>query len=254
MSHIGVSILLPHYRTESLARLCLRSIRHYTRGDYEVIVIDNNSGADPALDYLRQVKWIRLIERGPEVSHDPATAHKEALNVGLAAARHPLVLSLHTDTIVIHPRWLPWLCAEINKNSSIAAVGSYKLRLRSPIRLWADQIVSHLSGGRQQPYIRSHCALYKKSVLSELGVDFSGRNTAGLDLHNALTEAGHKAVLIPSITMLKYLVHLNHGTMVLHPSLGGLKQKTVRRGLDRINTFLDQPIIQSIYNQDKLDH
>lgn len=90
-----------------------------------MIVIGNNSGGDPALDYLRQVKWMRLIERGAEVSDDPATAHKEALNVGLAAARYPLVLSLHTDTIAIHRRWLRWLTEQINQQPSIAAVGSY---------------------------------------------------------------------------------------------------------------------------------
>jgi hypothetical protein len=48
----------------------LRSIRRFTRDvPYEVIVVDNGS-KDDSLEYLRSLKWIRLIERGdstPEI-------------------------------------------------------------------------------------------------------------------------------------------------------------------------------------------
>lgn len=90
-------------------------------------------------------------------------------------------------------------------------------------------------------------------MLSQTGIDFAGVNTAGLDLHNAITAAGYKTVLIPPATMLNYLAHLNHRTLVLHPSLGGLKQKTVDRGMRRINQFLAEAGIQSIYNDQSLD-
>ena len=56
------TICIINYKTELLTKLCLRSIRKFTRTPYQVIVVDNNS-CDESLTYLRQVKWIHLIER-----------------------------------------------------------------------------------------------------------------------------------------------------------------------------------------------
>ena len=52
-----VSIVVPHYQTPELAKLCLRSIRKFTAGiPCEVIVVDNASRDGTALEYLRQVE------------------------------------------------------------------------------------------------------------------------------------------------------------------------------------------------------
>ena len=57
----AVTILIPHFQTLELIRLCLRSIRMMTGGEYRVVVLDNGS-QDASLDYLRSVPWIELVE------------------------------------------------------------------------------------------------------------------------------------------------------------------------------------------------
>ena len=56
------AICIVNYKTLDFTRLCLRSIRKFTEYPYEIIVVDNNS-RDESLEYLKSLKWIRLIER-----------------------------------------------------------------------------------------------------------------------------------------------------------------------------------------------
>ena len=58
------AICIVNYKTADFTRLCLRSIRKFTRYPYETIVVDNDS-QDESLDYLKCLNWIRLIERQP---------------------------------------------------------------------------------------------------------------------------------------------------------------------------------------------
>lgn len=256
MTKPQVSIIIPHYQTESLSRLCLRSIRRYTTDiPYEVIVVDNASKDGASLDYLRQVEWIRLIERTDNVSPLAADAHKEALDVGIAASTAPYVMSFHTDTIPIAPGWLGWMLQQINRQPDIAAVGTYKLE-RKPLKSlehWAKSLLGRQSE-KDSHYIRSHCALYRNDVLDELGlrfVDEIGRTT-GQGIHQKLVESGYQAVLLPVGAMLRHVVHLNHGTMVMIPQLGARKS-TIRKGTGRINRFFNRTDVRQTYHDESLD-
>lgn len=252
----GVSIIIPHYKTEILAKLCLRSIRRYTKKPLcEVIVVDNASSGDPSLDYLRRLKWIRLIERDPD-RISPSDAHKQAVDIGIAEARFPYILSFHTDSIPIHEDWLGYLVGVLQKED-LSAVGSYKLELKSPWQTLlkkAKGLVQRSIGAApdNSPYVRSHCALYRRDILQKLGLRFLSDDTAGRNIHWGLVHAGYKVKILPSEELLRYLVHLNHGTMVLRPELGARK-KTIRRGLSRIESFLAQPRIRRIYDDASLD-
>ncbi len=255
-----VSIIIPHHKTEKLARLCLRSIRYYTRDiDYEVIVVDNNSQSDISLDYMKNVSWIKLIER-KEVSKDYAQAHKEAMDIGISHSKAPYVLALHTDTIAIHPQWLQWLLSSMIDDETVGAVGSYKLEIKASWQIFFKKLEHYLclnktaaEGSEQNPlYIRSHCALYRKDLLTKLNLCFVSPDTAGRNIHFGLIEAGYQAKLHPIHEKLKYIVHLNHGTMVMRPELGARK-KTIRKGLSRIERFMNSPKILQIYSNSLLD-
>ncbi|HUX15684.1 MAG TPA: glycosyltransferase, partial [Phycisphaerae bacterium] len=117
------SIVIPHYQTEELMRLCLRAIRRLTAHPFEAIVVDNNSG-DGSLNYLRRVGWIRLIERGGEAETDVVRAHASAMDAGLRAARGRWLVSLHTDTIVRREGWMASLIARLEAEPRAAALGS----------------------------------------------------------------------------------------------------------------------------------
>lgn len=254
-----VSIIVPHFQTPELARLCLRSIRRHTpRVPYEVIVVDNQSKDGRSLEVLRQVQWIRLIERTDNVGW-LGLGHKEAMDLGIEAARGRYVMAFHTDTIPIRDDWLEFHVQAIEADPKIAAVGTYKLEIKSPwsglaralenLRFW-----KRTDASKDEPYIRSHCALYRKDVLAKLGLKYNDpeNDTAGRAIHFGLIRAGWRAELLSVDDTLERVVHLNHGTMVMLPELGA-KGKTIRRGRSRISKFLLQPQIQALMRDDSLD-
>ena len=258
MSEPVVSIIIPHYQTEMLARLSLRSIRRYTtRTPYEVVVVDNGSADGASLEYLRGVKWIKLIERTQGISDIPGEAHKEALDAGIAASAGEFVLSFHTDTVPIRDGWLAWLVRQVEARERIGAAGTYKLERKKPFKRLEHWFKSLSRRGEipraERPYIRSHCALYRRSVLEELGLKFVDETTAtGQGVHLAIEDGGYESVLLPVGEMLRRVVHLNHGTMVLIPQLGARKS-TIRKGHGRIDRFLDRPEVREILQDDSLD-
>lgn len=257
-----VSIIVPHLQTPALAQLCLRSIRYWTHDvDYEVIVIDNGSTDGASLEYLRQVKWIKLIERTDNIGA-VGVGHKEAIDIGIDAGAAPLILAFHTDTIPIREDWLSWHVAQIQTDDKIASVGTYKLEIKSPLQLWLKKLESlgpandrrQANIGDHEPYIRSHCALYRRAALAALNLRYNdGENTAaGLQVHRALVAGGYECRLLDVAETLKRVVHLNHGTMALLPQLGA-RQRTIRKGRSRIDRFLARPAVQAVFNDASLD-
>src|SRR5262249_48137555 len=117
-----VTILIPHYKTLALTKLCLRLIRKFTDPvQAKVIVIDNQS-EDISTEYLRSLSWITLIERKAMPDEGAITAHSKALDLGLKQVETPYVLSFHTDTLVKNSNWLPFLLSHMQKSSNIAGV------------------------------------------------------------------------------------------------------------------------------------
>ena len=161
-----VSIIIPHYQTPELAKLCLRSIRQFTHEiPYEVIVVDNASQGEDSLAYLRSVEWIRLIERPSGIAKG-SVAHREGVTIGFEAARAPFVLTIHTDTIPIRADWLSYHLNPLLNDERIAAIGTDKLVLRTPVQEWLRRGEDALMWWKrfrpvrlrnQGPYIRSHC-------------------------------------------------------------------------------------------------
>ncbi len=263
MSSPLVSIIIPHYRTAELARLCLRAIRHHTRDTpYEVIVIDNDSQDEASLSYLRSVRWIRLIERTADVGVKQK-GHKEAVDLGFAAAQGPLVMAIHTDTIALRSDWLSWQVAQLESHPRCAAVGTDKLEFKdgwSQTLEWLKPLesVRLLFRDRRRPvyppFIRSHCALYRKEVLSTLNLRYDDpeQDTAGRSIHLGLEAAGYEARLLSVAATMDRVAHISHATMVLHPDLGA-RTRTIRKGLTRMERFLARPEIARLLQDDTLD-
>jgi len=90
-----VTICMPHWQVQELITICLRAIRKFTlKIPIEVIVVDNGS-EDESLDYLRGLKWIRLIERRKQDL--PAfwvDGFVSALDIGFASKNTPAGLSV----------------------------------------------------------------------------------------------------------------------------------------------------------------
>ena len=265
-----VCILIPHFKTLDLTKFCLRSLRKCTDlSRVQLIVIDNGS-KDASTEYLRGLPWITLLERESAPGESGPAAHARALDLGLARAMAPFVLSMHTDTITISPGWLDYLLAHIEADSRIAGVGSWKLGFRP----WYRRLAMHLEGvwpalraslprgfrrrglgaaDNRSLYLRSHCALYRTDLLRRFGLQFYDENkTAGKALHHRLEEQGFIMKFLDPRDLARYVRHLNHATMILNPEIAGRKTGTeaARRRLWR---ELDSLGFQEMLQDESLD-
>jgi glycosyltransferase involved in cell wall biosynthesis len=261
-----VSIIVPHYQTPELVKLCLRSIRKFTTGiPYEVIVVDNASRGEASLKYLRSVDWIRLIERTGEISTG-SNAHREAVEIGFDAARAPFVLTIHTDTIPVRNDWLQFHLDPLLADERIAAVGTDKLVLRSRLQQWMRSLETmvmwwkrfrQIRAMNKLPYIRSHCALYRRSLLDKHRIRYNDipTMTAGHGVHHELERLGYQCRLLDPRDVIERVVHLNHATELLLPELHAqCRGLHLWRGQRRIIRFFQREEIQNILDDASLDH
>ena len=249
-----VTILIPNYRTRDLTCLCLRLLRRHTDPALARVMVIDNGSDDASLDYLRQVDWIELVERRPPPGEPPALAHGRALDLGLARVETPYVLSLHSDTFVRRPDWLPLLLNHLESDPRVAGVGAWKQGERAPwretLKDWERAIERPLrrlfrrGAGRVEGqgdnwfYLRSHCALYRTELLRSLGLSFVEQEApVGKWLHRRLEQAGWRLVFVPIPTLERYLVHANRATQVLNPEIG-IATRHRRRGLRRLRRLM----------------
>ncbi len=120
-----VTIVIPHYQTHDIIRLCLRSIRKFTPQPYKVIVVDNDS-KDESLEYLKSVKWLHLIQR-KEVAKKGSWAHGSALDIGLTDTQTDFFLALHSDVMIKDSSWLSKLLTP-SKKSCLSVCGHRQVR------------------------------------------------------------------------------------------------------------------------------
>lgn len=270
MNASKVTILLPNYRTPIITRLCLRLLRKHTDvNNIHVIAIDNDSGEDDeSLSYLRSLKWIELIERKSVPNESPGASHAAALDMALEKVTTPYVMSIHTDTFVLRHDWLDYLLEQIHMDDNIAGIGSWKLEVKptwkkvlKKVEYMIQYVIYPLVGkelitdgkGRHFHYLRSHLALYRTDILRKYRVSFgAGEETAGKILHKTLVDHGHEMVFIPSEKLMRYVIHLNHATMILNPQMGSRK-KTIRKGSSRIQNILKNIQAEKILADDSLD-
>jgi hypothetical protein len=269
MTQTLVTILVPHYKTLELTKLCLRLLRKHTDlTKAKVMVIDNDS-KDESLDYLRTVSWIELIERKAILGESPVQSHAHALDMALEQVTTPYVLSIHTDSLVKHPQWLDFLISCIERSPKIAGVGSWKLEskpcwrqalkiLERSVQLAYYRLIGKVQHGlegigKNYYYLRSHCAMYRMDLLKQLHLHFSdGDKVAGKAMHKQLVDAGYEMVFLPSEVLIKYLEHINHATTVLNPALSS-RQKSVDKGLRRIEKSLARMNAKSVLMDASLD-
>lgn len=266
-----VSILIPHYKTLELTKLCLRCLKKYSDlNQVKVIVIDNGS-KDDSSQYLRSLNWIELIEREVSPQESPPQAHANALDLALERVDTPYVLSIHTDTIICHPQWLDFLLSQINQSAKIAGVGSWKLEHKPWIRRMAKKLERFwqlyiwypitrqgeglIEGrGKSYYYLRSHCALYRTDLVRAHTKGFhDGQETAGKVMHKKLVDSGFEMLFLESEQLTKYLRHLNHATMILNPEISG-KRTGTKRAQRRILHELNSVDYQKVLADDSLDN
>jgi glycosyltransferase involved in cell wall biosynthesis len=263
-----VTICVVNYKTLDLTRLCLRSIRKFTRPPYEVIVVDNDS-QDASTAYLRSLKWIRLIERKDKTNDDSGGyAHAAALDVALEQTQTEFFVAMHSDTFVHRDNWLGELLALFQNDPRVACVGAGKVELTPGWLAWFKKLTDFKTLtrkllrtpdplGMHRYYNRTVCSVYRTKVLKKENLSFlMDRDkglTVGKKLYFELVDRGHKTVELSDDFMKQYVYHLAHATQVVNAGQFNLKNRTVRKTCRLINGIMQSEQAQRILADDSLD-
>ena len=262
------TICVINYKTLDFTRLCLRSIRKFTRYPYEVIVVDNDS-RDESLEYLKRLSWIRLIERRHKAG-EPRGSYDEgaALDLGLQSCNTEFYISMHSDTFVQKDNWLTELISCFRNDENIACVGSDKIELTPKWRILLKKATDFKSFKRkilQKPgsisrfryHNRTICCIYRTDVVRRENLSFlMGRDqglTAGQKLYFEFLDRGYKTVELPVSIMGQYVIHLAHATQAVNPQEFPLQKRTVKKCNRIIDKILSLEIIQNILTDNSLD-
>jgi hypothetical protein len=263
------TICIVNYKTLDFTRLCLRSIRKFTDCPYELIVVDNDSN-DESVEYLRSLKWIRLIER----PHQPGSPrgsfdHSAALDLGLNCCNTEFFVVMHSDTFVIKHGWLTELLSFFGDNEKIACVGSGKIELTPKWQILVQKLTDFKALGRKlfgtpsqrarlRYYNRTICCLYRTGILRHEGLSFlMGKDeglTVGQKLYFELIDRGFQTVELPPSVMGRYVVHLAHATQAVNLQEFKLAARTISKYNRAIDKVMSSPLIHDIINDDSLDH
>jgi len=262
------TICIINYKSLDFTRLCLRSIRKFTHYPYEIIVIDNNS-ADESLEYLKSLKWIRLIERNSSKDPSGGYSHAAALDLGLSGCNTEFFVSMHSDVFVIRDNWLTELIGYFGSNGGIACVGTGKIELtsgwRKVLKKAADfrtfkRKLFYLPDplGKYRYYNRTICCLYRTGILQKEELSFlmdrDNGLTSGKKLYFELVDRGYKTVELPPSVFNQYVIHLAHATQVVNPAEFNLRKKTRRKCLRQLDRIMSIDTIRQLLSDETLDN
>lgn len=263
-----ISICIPHWQVKALISICLRSIRKHSKNyDIEIIVVDNGS-KDASLDYLRSLKWIRLIER-PEETHTnwPLNVFT-AWDRGIQEATGDYFVTMHSDVFVKRNDWLDPFLARMAEHDKVGGVGAWKLRLEHPVYAFQKRVfgttlklIKNLLGKkkritwRQGHYPRDYCAMYRRDVILESNVLFrpAEGEGGGYAIAKRLSDIGYRTSMIPISELDQKIVHIAHGTAAIvaeKPLHHKRAQTKVER---RVQGLFSQDWVRALQTDSSLD-
>lgn len=266
-THAKATLCVVNYKTLDFTRLCLRSIRKFTRYPHRVVVVDNDS-KDESVEYLRSLDWIELIERKNCNDCNGGTAHGRALDLAFERCETEYFMSLHSDTFLLQDGWLSHLMSYFDNDPSVTCVGSGKLELRPEWQLWLKRVTdikahmrrfrgTHGKHDKYRYYNRTICCGYRTESLRKEGLSFimnmAKEMAPGKELYFELVDRGRKTVEMPVKEMGRYVVHLAHATEPVVVRDLTRRKRTVRKFKRRLNEVWKHDVIQDILADSSLD-
>jgi glycosyltransferase involved in cell wall biosynthesis len=262
------TICIVNYKTPDFTRLCLRSIRKFTKYPYEVIVVDNDS-QDESLKYLKSLRWIRLIERRAGANEPGGGyAHGAGLDLGLENCNTEYFVSMHSDTFVRKDNWLKELIDYFGLDESIVCVGSGKIELIPRWRILLKKTTDFRTlkrkvlrepdpVGKFRYYNRTICSLYRTDILLRERLSFlldrDKGLTSGKKLYFELVDRGHKTVELPPSVMGRFIYHLAYAAQVVNPQEFTLRNKTTKKCHRLVDRIMSSDEVKDILEDESLD-
>lgn len=271
---LNVTICIPHWQVKRYIKLCLRSIRKYSKEyDIQVIVVDNGS-KDESLEYLRSLNWILLLERPDEVHTNWPHNVFTAWDYGLLHAEGDYYITMHSDVFVRADDWLDPFFRKFSKGDHIGGVGGWKLHIENPIYAFQKRVtgfmikkIKQMAGMRKNVewkighYPRDYCAMYRRDIIVANNLQFTpipGPDHAlasggGYSIAKQLWNAGYETRMISTDEMRSKVAHIAHGTAAVRKEKPIRHKKKQKKLEARTEKFLSANWIQEIENDSSLD-
>ena len=218
----SVSVILPTRDRLPLLRDCVRGIFESNSGDFEVVVLDNDSTEAETLDWFEQAmkKWPRL-----RVVPAPGAFNWSRLNnLGMAHARGDVFVFLNNDTESRCREWLARL-ADVALRPDVGAVGALLLYGSGRIQhagvvvgdgRWADHIYrgdfpsseGHVfvppTLPRNVSAVTGACMALSRRTVERIGTFDEGYAVAGSDVEICIRALRHGLfnVYLPDVVLL----------------------------------------------------
>jgi glycosyltransferase involved in cell wall biosynthesis len=254
-----LSIIIPHYNTEQYIKLCLRSLRKYSKNQIQVIVVDNNSN-DDSIEYLRSLSWIKLI-----VNHTQSLgskAHAEALDLGVQEARGEWLCLFHSDTIVLQNGWDDYLILKI-KNSQAVGLSTlardinqfepFSDKCKRTLHEFRKHMKHWFLPDKQNEKIMSFCFFIHRDIFSNSGYSFL-RTSKDIvsDLYYQEIESRYPFLLLKRRELEPLLWHTSNVTSIL---AGRIQDSALMNKFYKKNaSLMKREDILNILFDDSLDH
>jgi hypothetical protein len=212
---VNYSLIVPYFKTPEITRLCLYSIFKYSRGEAEVMVVDNAPGG-PESAMLCEFPKIRILDNPG--APPGSGGNFDALEVGLAKAAHDLVGFLHSDVILLQDGWDLDCFGRLEKDR-LAALGTFE-READPFRPPAKQLLGWWRHLRHERYpgagasgkLQLHFLLTRRSTLAQAGFEFRR------DRHPSVAQllaTGGRVEVLSRVEMGRLLWHTSNVTSLL---------------------------------------
>lgn len=217
VEEITTSIILLTYNALKYTKECIDSIGRYTRGSYELIVIDNASNSD-TLAYLEELA--QKNSRVVFIANKENAGFPKGINQGIRAARGKYILIANND-IVVTEGWLDRMIEAAESNPEIAIAGPLsnevsgfqrdreaKYKTIPEMHKYAAKLRKKNKGELFFfPRVAFLCTLIKKEVIEKIGgLDerFTPGNFEDDDFCLRAQLAGYKTVILKDVFIHHY--------------------------------------------------
>lgn len=147
----SISIVIVNKDRPGMLNICLQSIAEMsTNNNYEIIVVDNNSGSETQ-------SFLTDLERDIKVIKNERNLYfSTAANIGfnLADRNSKYIVFMHSDVVILNPAWLDLLVnvAEANKSGMVGLEsGQYYI------------------GNQKIEYVSEWCVMFKRECFEKIG-------------------------------------------------------------------------------------
>lgn len=170
------SIIILTYNNLDYNKICIESIKKYTKkGTYEIIVVDNHSTDGT-------VEWLKTQEDLIVIYNKQNLGFPKGCNQGIEIAKGDEILLLNNDTIVT-PRWLENLRECLYSSDDIGAVGpvtnscpNYQTiptnytNVEEMLQFTESYNISNPEQWEEKLRLIGYCMLIKKEVIDKIGL------------------------------------------------------------------------------------